>query len=191
MNALVLVSHPKTTSFNHAIAERICNTLADEGHHVHYHDLYAEHFQPVLENEEIQRRFSFDDYFVQYSRELRDADGIVFIYPDWWGMPPAILKGWIDRLFRPGTAYEYEGEEFMPKEKSPMLAGKRAMVLVTTNETNPLTQEAPMLIWKERILEFVGIKHVCFKVFYDVRGSTGRQRKEWLAEAERLAQRWW
>ncbi len=190
INVLLILSHPDKGSYNHAIAERIGSALVDEGHHVDAHDLYAEHFRPVLENDEIQRRFSFDDGWVRHSQELRDAHGIVFVYPDWWGMPPAILKGWIDRLFRPGIAFEYAGDEFLPKTKRPLLSDKKAMLVSTTNESNPLSQDAILSIWRERILSYVGIYDVCVKVLYDLHNAGGAQRRTWLKEVEELATRW-
>lgn len=187
MSILLIVSHPNPSSLNHAAADAITTALSEEGHVVHYHDLYQEHFEPVLENEEIARRFSFDEIFTRYVRELRDATGLVLMYPDWWGMPPAILKGWIDRLFRPGLAFDFEGPEFLPKEKVPLLSGKRALVVTTTNETNPLSQEAMYSLWRERVFGYVGINQVSFKTFYNVRESSGRQRKAWLSELGDLA----
>jgi putative NADPH-quinone reductase len=187
VSILLIVSHPNPGSLNHAAADAITTALSEEGHVVHYHDLYQEHFEPVLENEEIARRFSFDEIFTRYVRELRDAPGLVLLYPDWWGMPPAILKGWIDRLFRPGLAFDFEGPEFLPKEKVPLLSGKRALVVTTTNETNPLSQEAMYSLWRERVFGYVGINQVSFKTFYNVRESSGRQRKAWLGELGDLA----
>jgi NAD(P)H dehydrogenase (quinone) len=187
---LLILSHPDTTSFNHAIADRIAATLSDEGHHVYLHDLYVEHFQPVLENEEIRRRFSFDDLFSRYVRELREAAGIIFVYPDWWGMPPAIMKGWIDRILRPGVAFDHDGPEFMPKEKRPLLSGKKALVVSTTDETNPLSQDAMYAVWRERIFAYVGIDTMTFKTFYGVRTSTARCRRTWLQETEELIRHW-
>lgn len=189
MSVLLIVSHPNTASLNHAAAERIATALSEEGHLVHSHDLYQEHFEPVLENEEIARRFSFDELITRHARELREAKAIVVVYPDWWGMPPAILKGWIDRLFRPGLAFEFEGPDFLPKEKVPLLSDKRAMVVTTTNETNPLSQEAMASLWRERVFGYVGIDNVTFKTLYNVRESTGRQRREWLGELDQMARR--
>ncbi len=189
MSILLIVSHPNRDSLNHAVADRIDTALNEEGHVVHNHDLYQEHFQPVLENEEILRRFSFDDLFGRYVRELREATGIVVIYPDWWGMPPAILKGWIDRVFRPGLAYEFEGAEFMPKHKVPLLSGRRALIINTTNETNPLSQEPMYTIWRERVFGYVGIEEMIFKTLYGVRDSNGRQRRTWLKEIDDLVRR--
>lgn len=190
VTVLLLVAHPDRSSLNHAIAERIGSALIDEGHRVLSHDLYAEHFEPVLENEEIRRRYSLDDTFARHAAELREADAIAFIYPDWWGMPPAILKGWIDRLFRPGLAYDHDGPEFGPKEKRALLTGRRALIITTTNETNPLSQEAMMALWRDRILAYVGIDAPTIRVLYDVRNASLHQRRAWLQEAEELARRW-
>ncbi|MFW5695619.1 MAG: NAD(P)H-dependent oxidoreductase [Alkalispirochaeta sp.] len=189
MQVLVILCHPNPGSLNHAAADRIAAALTEEGHAVHLHDLYQEHFQPVLENEEIARRFSFDDVFTAHARQLQEAAGVIFIYPDWWGMPPAMLKGWIDRLFRPGVAFDFQGEEFMPKEKVPMLGGTRALVINTTDETNPLSQEAMYALWRERVFGYVGITDVAFKTFYNVRESTRRARRTWLQELDDLVRR--
>ena len=189
MQVLLILCHPKPGSLNHAAAERVQTALSEEGHAVHLHDLYQEHFQPVLENEEIARRFSFDDVFTLHARQLREAAGVIFIYPDWWGMPPAMLKGWIDRLLRPGVAFDFEGEEFMPKEKIPLLEGKHALVINTTDETNPLSQEAMYALWRERVFGYVGITDVAFKTFYNVRESSGRKRRAWLQELDDVVRR--
>lgn len=189
MSILVILSHPNTGSLNHAAAARIATALGEEGHLVHSHDLYQEHFEPVLENEEISRRFSFDELITRHARELREATGLVLVYPDWWGMPPAILKGWVDRLFRPGLAFEFEGPEFGEKAKVPLLVDKRVLVVTTTDETNPLSQEAMRALWRDRIFEYVGISNVSFKTFYNVRESTGKQRRRWLDEIDHLARR--
>lgn len=189
MSVLLILSHPDPRSLNHALAERVATVLAEEGVTVFSHDLYSEHFEPILENEEIRRRFSFDETFTTYVRELREAHGIVLVYPDWWGMPPAILKGWVDRVFRPGIAFDYEGKEFMPKHKVPLLSGKSVLVCNTTNETNPLSQTAMQTIWRDRVFSYAGIDDVCFKTFYNVRESTGRERRTWLNDIEAVARR--
>lgn len=186
----LIMSHPDAASFNHAISERIVTALEEEGHHVRFHDLYEEHFQPVLENEEIRRRFSFDDLFTRHSRDLRESAGIILVYPDWWGMPPAMMKGWLDRILRPGVAFEYEGEEFMPREKIPLMKGRKALVVSTTNETNPLSQDAMYAVWRDRIFGYVGIEDVTFKTFYGVRESSARDRRTWLQETTELVRHW-
>ena len=187
MSILLVYSHPDPKSLTHAIADHLITALTADGHLVHGHDLYREHFQPVLENEQIKRRFAFDDHFTTYATQLHEAHGLVFVYPDWWGMPPAILKGWLDRVFAPELAYRHEGAEFLPKEQKPLLVGKRAFVVNTTNESNPLSQQAMYALWRERIFTYVGITEPVFKTLYDVRHSTGPQRRTWLKEIQEIA----
>jgi NAD(P)H dehydrogenase (quinone) len=189
VSVLLVTGHPDPGSFNHAVADRIARILSEEGITVHGHDLYGEHFQAILENEEIRRRFSFDDSFATYVHELQEAQGVVFVYPDWWGMPPAIVKGWVDRIFRPGIAFDYEGPEFGTQRKVPLLTGKRALICNTTDETNPLSQEPMRTIWRDRILSYAGIDTVSFKTLYNVRESTGRQRRLWLDEIDTIVRR--
>ena len=186
----IILANPNRESFNHAIAERIHRCLDESNHQIHFHDLYAERFVPVLEIEELRRKFAFDDTITTHSRHIRESQGLVVIYPDWWGMPPAILKGWIDRVFRPGFAYEFEGEEFTEKEKVPLLTGKRAMVVTTTNETNPLSQEAMNTLWRERVFGYTGIGQVDFRCFYGLRESSGRERRRWMDELCKILERW-
>lgn len=190
MTYVLILAHPDGSSFNHAIAERIIFTLEEDGHHVRLHDLYEEHFQPVLENEEIRRRFSFDDLFTSHTRDLQESAGIILVYPDWWGMPPAIMKGWLDRILRPGIAFEYQGEDFLPKEKTALLTGRKALVVSTTNETNPLSQDGMYALWRDRIFGYIGIEDITFKTFYGVHGSSARDRREWLRETADLIRHW-
>src|SRR5512145_2258038 len=107
MKISVIVAHPRPGSFSHAIAGVAAATLRASGHTVIVHDLYSEQFDPVLSYVEIPRDAALPPAIALHCREIAAADGIVFVHPDWWGMPPAILKGWIDRVLRPGIAYRF------------------------------------------------------------------------------------
>ena len=64
-------------------------------------------FDPLLPYDEIVRNAILPESVARHCEEIAAADGIIVIHPDWWGMPPAILKGWIDRVLRPGVAYRF------------------------------------------------------------------------------------
>ena len=100
MTILIILAHPSKGSFNHAIARVVKKTLKDLGHKVIFHDLYNENFKPILPEKEIPRDGSYQKVIRQYCQELVSAEGIIIIHPNWWGMPPAILKGWVDRILR-------------------------------------------------------------------------------------------
>ena len=97
---IVILGHPASDSFNHAIAERYCSAVRACGQEATLRDLYALDFDPRLHAEHRpgnpENRLSGD-----VARELgllREADVIVFVYPLWFGMPPAIIKGYVDRV---------------------------------------------------------------------------------------------
>ncbi|NTW04268.1 MAG: NAD(P)H-dependent oxidoreductase, partial [Oscillochloris sp.] len=111
MTILVILGHPQPGSFNHAIADATCTTLAHNGYQVIRHDLYAEQFDPLLSSTEIGRDAPLPAHIEQHCADLVAAEGIIMIHPNWWGQPPAILKGWVDRVIRPGVAYRFcEGD---------------------------------------------------------------------------------
>ncbi len=103
MNVFVLIGHQKLGSFCHAIAAAAIEELKAAGHEVVYHDLYAEQFDPILPDEEIPKDAPLDPVIARHCREVTAADGYIIVHPNWWAMPPAILKGWLDRVLRQGV----------------------------------------------------------------------------------------
>lgn len=108
MNILVILGNPDPGSLNHAIAHAVRDDLRSVGHEVVFHDLCEEGFPPLLTSEEIPESAAIHPVLEAHCEELASADGIVIVHPNWWGQPPAILKGWVDRVFRPGVAYRFD-----------------------------------------------------------------------------------
>lgn len=187
MQALIVIAHPLKDSFNHVVAARIAKRLEASNYIVHLHDLYEQAFNPVLSGEEMKRKFSLDaDIQVHYER-LESADMLIFVHPDWWGAPPAILKGWIDRVFSPGIAYDYEGAEFMVKDKIPLLTGKKAAVFITSNQEKfDSALENLRHFWVKQVLQFCGIADPICEILYDIRHSNFVQRQQWMDKIDRL-----
>jgi putative NADPH-quinone reductase len=111
MSISVILAHPREGSFNHAIADTVVRTLKDTGYDISSHDLYREGFDPILPYGEISKHAEVEGLVKPHCEELAGADGIVIVHPNWWGQPPAILKGWLDRVFRPGVAYEFTEDD--------------------------------------------------------------------------------
>jgi NAD(P)H dehydrogenase (quinone) len=187
---MLVLAHPDPASFNAAIAQRCHRALEGVGHDVRFHDLHAEGFDPVLPAGEIPRDAALDAVVARHVEELAQAHGVIVIHPNWWGMPPAILKGWVDRVFRPGVAYEFvEGDsgEGVPRG---LLKARAAVVLNTSNTAverenrdfgDPLER-----IWKDCIFGLCGITDVRRRMFETIVTSTLPQREAWLDEAEVL-----
>jgi putative NADPH-quinone reductase len=190
MNVLVIIANPQKGSFNHAIAETVVDTLKQIGHKVVFHDLYLEDFNPIIKAEEILPHTKLDANLQRHCEELCAADGIVIIHPNWWGQPPAILKGWIDRVFRAKVAYRFE--ETGNGEGIPvgLLKAKKAVVFNTSNTKEEREQETfgdPLeTLWKKCIFGLCGVKNVKRKTFSVVITSTQQQRQAWLKEAAEI-----
>ena len=190
MRILIILGHPDPNSFNHAMASGVYNALRHDGHHVTLHDLYAEAFDPLLPVQEIPERGAIPAVIQKHCEDLRSADGIVIIHPNWWGQPPAILKGWIDRVFRPGVAYRFEegdGGEGIPIG---LLKAKAAVVLNTSNTPDEREQRAfgdPLdALWRRCIFDLCGVRTFQRRMFSVIVTSTPQQRLEWLEEAKEL-----
>ena len=188
MKILVILGHPNKASFSHAIATTVVETLRRNGHDVVFHDLYAENYDPMLSVKEIPQDADIPSDIKQYCSEISAAEGIIIVHPDWWGQPPAILKGWIDRTMRPGIAYRFdEGDsgEGVPKG---LLNAKVAMVFTTSNTPMKREQEVfgdPLeTIWKNCIFGLCGIDNYYRRNFSVIVTSTEEQRKAWLKEVE-------
>lgn len=186
MNILVLLAHPRRGSFNHAIAEAAITALCSAGHRVILHDLCKEEFPPSLPAEEMPDDGPMPPLVEQHCKELGQADGIVVIHPNWWGQPPAILKGWVDRVVRPGVAYRFQETDGGDGIPIGLLKAHAALVFNTSN-TPPQREQTvfgdPLeTIWKNCIFDLCGVRRFFRRMFSVVVTSTLEQRTQWLRE---------
>jgi len=192
MKISVILAHPREGSFNHAIAGEVVSTLRSSGHQVIFHDLCAERFDPLLLHPEIVRDAPLPPVIAEYCKEIAAADGIVIIHPDWWGMPPAILKGWIDRILRPGVAYRFAETDSGEGVPEGLLAARAALVFNTSNTPAMREQEIfgdPLeRLWKDCIFAFCGVSVFRRKMFGVIVTSTEEERKAWLCEVRVMVQ---
>lgn len=190
MRISLILAHPHRGSFNHAIASTAQEELERLGHDVVLHDLCEEDFDPLITPEEFQRDAQLPKAVEIHCREIAAAEGIVLVHPNWWGQPPAILKGWVDRVLRPGVAYRFlEGDsgEGVPEG---LLVAQRALVLNTAN-TKPERERAvfgdPLTgLWQNCVLGFCGVRDVRREVFTVVVTSTPAERAGWLERVREL-----
>lgn len=190
MKILIILGHPAPGSLNHAIAQAIRGDLREAGHEVLFHDLYAEGFPPLLTAEEMPRDGKLEQAVEAHCAELCSADGIVIVHPNWWGQPPAIVKGWVDRVFRPDVAYRFEdgdGGEGVPVG---LLRASAAVVINTSNTPAAREQAAfgdPLeAIWRQCIFALCGVTNFQRRMFAVVVTSNAEQRLNWIEEARML-----
>jgi putative NADPH-quinone reductase len=177
---MIVLGHPRPGSFCHAITDRARTSLAAMDHTVTVHDLYAEGFEPVRGADALVDR---------HRGELARADGFVVVHPNWWGKPPAIVAGWLDRVIVPGVAYELPDAAGEP---SGLLRLRGALVL-NTGDT-PLGREHDVFgdpldaIWRRCVFDFCDVppSAVHRRLFGPLAGSTEHTRTAWLTEAAEL-----
>lgn len=193
MTILLVLAHPDERSFNSAIARTARQTLEGLGHQVIFRDLYREDFDPLLWAQELLPQADLPPRVEKYCEELAAAQGIVIVHPNWWGMPPAVLKGWIDRVFRPGVAYEFlEGDngEGVPRG---LLQARAALVFNTAN-TPPAREQAvfgdPLgRLWRDCVFGLCGVADFHRRMFGVIITSTPPERAAWLEEVAQTVAR--
>lgn len=110
MKCLVVVAHPVSDSLCHTMARTAIQALTEAGHEVQVEDLYHTEFPPSLTAGERRSYYlaQFDSSAVRSQAErLLRAEALVLVFPTWWFGFPAILKGWFDRVWAPGIAYDH------------------------------------------------------------------------------------
>lgn len=187
---MIILAHPNEKSFNHAIAITALKSLEKNDKKVFFHDLYKENFNPIIPYNEIVKNGYIDEKILVYCNELIEASGLIFIHPNWWGQPPAILKGWIDRVFRQGISYQFKENDSGEGVPIGLLKNKKAVIFNTSDTPDQREKEFfndPLdKIWKKCIFEFNGITDYYRKTFNIIITSTPEMRQKWLEEVEEI-----
>lgn len=133
MKHLIIYAHPNQESLNAQFKQSIENVLQQQEHKVITRDLYQLGFDPVLSLEDMdgQRKGYVNELITQEQEYISWADVVTFIYPIWWTGMPAIMKGYIDRVFSYGFAYRYD-----QGIQKGLIAGKQAIILNTHGKSH-------------------------------------------------------
>lgn len=188
MKFLLVYAHPLGDSFAAALRDAVAGGLAQAGHDVDAIDLYADDFDPRLSAAEraAYMRPGYDPAsdVADYCRRLRAADGLVLVFPQWWFDMPAVLKGFIDRVFVPGVAFDHDraGGRLVP-----LLANLKTFHVVTTTGSPWWVTELYMRNPVRRQLS-IGVRRFCtrgaaFRMLslYDLDRAPAAKREAFLA----------
>ncbi|MCT4579826.1 MAG: NAD(P)H-dependent oxidoreductase [Flavobacteriales bacterium] len=188
-NIVIINGHPDPESFCHALAQEYQKGAQSTDANCELVNLSQLAFSPILKYG-YRKRTELEPDLKHTWDLILAADHLVFVYPNWWGTYPALLKGFIDRLFLPGFAFEYQERSPFPKQ---LLTGKTARIIVTTDTPAwyyALVYRSPgHHSMKKSILGFCGIKRVKISTFGAIRNSTSAQRKSWLSKVEQLGRK--
>ncbi len=127
MKHLIIYTHFNSDSFTKAICDQLLKTSKSKGDELKFIDLYADQFDPVLKASDMSPEVDTPKDIQAYQELIKWADHLSVVYPLWWGQMPAILKGFIDRVFTNGMAYS-----FGPKGPEGLLTGRTARVIINT-----------------------------------------------------------
>ncbi len=186
MKVLIVYSHPNPKSFNAAILEKVVSALKSINADFRIIDLYRENFKIALDSKDFEtlQNGKTPEDVQKYQQDILWADKLIFIFPVWWWSYPAILKGFIDRVFLHGFAYAFKKNGLKK-----LLKNEKALVFMTTGglkeeyEKNNAIQilQRP---FSEGVLSFCGIKNSEFHLFYGIPSSSEEYRKNCLLEVE-------
>jgi len=182
---LVINGHPDPQSFCSALSDAYRQGASSHAQ-IRAIDLSKITFDSNLKYG-YRKRTELEEDLIEAQELIRWADHLVFVYPTWWGGMPAILKGFIDRVFLPGFAFKIRENSYVVDK---LLSGKSAHLIVTTDTPpwyNKLAyKNAEYNVMKRNILKFCGITPVRVTELGPIRGSSAKLRARWLAKVNRL-----
>lgn len=192
MRVLVIHAHPVPASYNAALCRAVVDALAEGGHEVDLCDLNAEGFEAVLSRGEREAYHAVPANRASVSAHadrLLRADGLILVFPTWWYGMPAILKGYFDRVWLPGVAFDIDPVTGIIE---PKLATIRLFGVVTTAGApwwftvlymgNPLRRV--IMRGLARLLPKRGVERF-WLVHYDIDRSTPQSRGAFLERVKR------
>ncbi|MDP2119443.1 MAG: NAD(P)H-dependent oxidoreductase [Hoeflea sp.] len=194
MRILLVYCHPVPESFCAAVRDAAIRGLTRAGHEIDLLDLYAEGFDPVMPADE-RRRYNemklADHPFPDHARRLKAAEGLIFVYPTWWYGLPAMLKGWLDRVWTGDLTFEIPDG---PGPIKPLMTHVRLLGVITTCGAPRWWSYAVGHPGKRTILR--GMRALCaktcrrvFMAHYLMDKSTPESRKRYLAAVEKRLSR--
>ncbi len=186
---LVILGHANTDSLCGALAAAYARGAATRGAEVRELHLGSLSFDPILRRGYAAEQ-PLEPDLLDAQEAIRRTDHLVFIHPNWWGGMPALLKGFIDRVFIPGFAFRYRsGSPLWDR----LLAGRTAEIIVTMDSPGWyyrwIVGRPGIRQLKKAILDFCGIRVTRITRFGPVRGSDDARRRQWLEKAEMLGRR--
>jgi NAD(P)H dehydrogenase (quinone) len=185
---LIVYAHPNPKSFNHAILETISQELQKKKREFTVRDLYRIGFNPVLSTKDLLaiQNGAVPKDIKKEQNYISKADTLIFVFPIWWSAMPAMLKGYIDRVFSLGFAYDITEDEVIG-----LLKGKKVFIVTTTGASKEDYEKMGAFKMMNMsidmaIFQFSGMKVIGHKYFSSVPNVSQQDRKKMLKELKLL-----
>lgn len=185
---LIINGHPDSESFCFALHRKYKEGALSSGHEVEELILTEMDFDPILRHG-YRKRSELEPDLVDAWEKLKWADHLVWIYPTWWASPPALLKGFVERVFLPGFAFEYQEKSPFPKK---LLKGKTSEIISTMDSPvfyyRWIVKDIGGKMIRKDIGAFCGIKNIRTTYLAVIKKSTAEQRAKWLDKVRALGE---
>ena len=185
MRTLIILGHPNKNSFCAHLADAYEKGAREKESDVIRINLIDLKFDPILRNG-YTRIQTLEPDLVEAQRLIKWANHLVFVFPVWWSSPPALMKGFIDRVFLPGFAFKYRENSSMWDK---LLLGRSSRMIITSDAPVfwlYLAYFHPAInMMKKAVLEFCGITPVSITSFGSIKNSDEKKRKILLDRAYR------
>lgn len=186
MRTLIILGHPDKKSLCHRLADEYERGALEKGGDIKRINLSEIHFNPNLKNG-YRLSQNLEEDLVEAQNLIKWANHLVFVFPVWWSSPPAILKGFIDRIFLPGFAFKYRENS---SEWDRLLSGRSARLIITS--AAPvfylyLAYFHPAVnMMKKAVLEFCGVSPVTVSSFGNIRNASAKKIEKIIYDVYRL-----
>ncbi len=182
---LLIQGHPDSESFNFALFDAYKKGLTASGAEIKEIIIADLKFDPILRYG-YRKRMELEPDLLESVEKIKWADHLVFFYPVWWGSFPALLKGFLDRVFLPGIVFAKRDNSLWWDK---LLVGKTAHIISTLDQPAwyywLVNGRPTYYAMKHMTLEFCGIKPVRTTTIGPLRLSSDEYRKKWLKKIEK------
>lgn len=190
MRVAIVFNHPYEKSYCNAILEAVIMGLQKGKHHVDLIHLDNDNFNPVMSKADLKafvNHTPIDPQVIDYNNRLKKADHLIFIFPIWWDLMPAMTKGFIDRVLSPGIVYEHHPRGF---GLIPLLKNLKGVTIITTMNKPRIMYSLLIgnLIRKamlKSVFKTMGYKNLNWISHNMVKSVTQKKRVKWLNDLEK------
>lgn len=186
---LIINGHPDKESFCFDLAKEYKNGADSSGADCKLINLIDLEFSPILKFG-YRKRTELEPDLINIQKEILESNHLVFVYPTWWGTQPALLKGFIDRVFLPKFAFRYRENSLLWDK---LLIGKSARLIVTMDTPrwyyNLIYKKPGHNSMKKGILGFCGVKPVKITTMSPIKSSDKLKREKWLKQVRKIGKK--
>ena len=190
MRVVIVFNHPYNGSYCNSILKSVERGLSKAGHEIDVIHLDQDQFNPVMTAEDLlafKNKKCVDSQALEYIQRIKAADHLVFIFPIWWELMPALMKGFIDKVIFPGETYDYTSSGY---RMTTLLDNLKSATVITTMNTPTIMYK---LMYSDAIkkalikgtLKKSGIKNVNWLSLNMVKSSSSKKREKWLQKIEK------